>query len=123
MSITSDEINLLVYWYLKESGFSHSAFVFGHESLVARSSVAEADVPYGSLIGLIQKGLEYAEIETKVEQEADPAEALERSAGEARMHTNDEVSEGAVVARMSATRVPTEQCQELRGHGGPVRGQ
>lgn len=66
MAVTSDEINLLVYRYLQESGFVHSAFSFGHESLVTRSTISGADVPPGALITLIQKGLQYVEIETAV---------------------------------------------------------
>ena len=34
MSLASDEMNYLVYRYLLESGFTHSAFAFGHESRV-----------------------------------------------------------------------------------------
>ncbi|KAA0146020.1 hypothetical protein FNF29_08288 [Cafeteria roenbergensis] len=49
MSLSSDEVNLLVYRYLQESGFRHSAFTFGHESLLARTPAVESDVPYGSL--------------------------------------------------------------------------
>lgn len=63
MSITSDEVNLLVYRYLQESGFVHSAFSFAHESLVARSAVADAEVPPGALISFLQKGLQYVEVE------------------------------------------------------------
>jgi hypothetical protein len=50
MSISSDEVNVLVYRYLQESGLSHSAFAFAHESLVARSVAAEAEVPAGALL-------------------------------------------------------------------------
>lgn len=34
MSFNSDEVNYLVYRYLQESGFAHSAYVFGIESHV-----------------------------------------------------------------------------------------
>lgn len=34
MSFSSDEVNYLVYRYLQESGFTHSAYVFGMESHV-----------------------------------------------------------------------------------------
>ena len=43
MSITSEEVNFLIYRYLQESGFSHSAFVFAYESLVTKSEVSAAD--------------------------------------------------------------------------------
>ena len=68
MSVTSDEVNVLVYRYLIESGFGHSAFTFAHESLVARTVVADADVPPGALITFLQKGLQYVEIESHLQE-------------------------------------------------------
>lgn len=85
MSITSDEINFLIYRYLQESGtsnfeiieqllrkfdigFSHTAFSFAYESQVAKSTVATADIPPGSLISYIQKGLLYVGIEAHVNE-------------------------------------------------------
>jgi transducin (beta)-like 1 len=73
MSLAADEIALLVYRYLHESGFDHSAFTFGHESLLAHTDAVDCDLPYGSLIGLLQKGLQYLEIEKHVQ--ADGSEA------------------------------------------------
>ena len=49
MSITSDELNFLVYRYLHESGFRHSAFTFGAESSVAKSNIN------GSKIAITQR--------------------------------------------------------------------
>jgi hypothetical protein len=83
MSISSDEVNYLIYRYLQEngtyidagfyrltyfSGFSHSAFSFAHESLVAKSSVAYTDIPPGALITFLQKGLEYISIEEHINE-------------------------------------------------------
>jgi hypothetical protein len=45
MSVTSDDVNLLVYRYLVESGFVHTAFSFAAESALAKTSVAASDVP------------------------------------------------------------------------------
>lgn len=70
MSLNTEEINLLVYKYLEEAGFSHSAFCFGHESLIARSAVANAnsdDVPPGALVALLQKAAMFMEIERELE--------------------------------------------------------
>eukprot|EP00742_Colponemidia_sp_Colp-10_P002767 GILJ01002957.1.p1 GENE.GILJ01002957.1~~GILJ01002957.1.p1 ORF type:complete len:498 (+),score=66.24 GILJ01002957.1:214-1707(+) len=63
MSITSDEVNFLVYRYLLESGFRHAAYTFGYESLIAKSNIKAADVPPGALVSFLQKGLQYIEIE------------------------------------------------------------
>eukprot|EP00033_Pygsuia_biforma_P001508 GCRY01001703.1.p1 GENE.GCRY01001703.1~~GCRY01001703.1.p1 ORF type:complete len:472 (+),score=72.83 GCRY01001703.1:215-1630(+) len=69
MSITSDELNFLILRYLQESGFQHSAFVFGHESVVINSGVDGSNVPPGALISFIQKGLQYCEIERHVRED------------------------------------------------------
>eukprot|EP00090_Calanus_glacialis_P042145 TRINITY_DN7484_c0_g1_i1.p1 TRINITY_DN7484_c0_g1~~TRINITY_DN7484_c0_g1_i1.p1 ORF type:complete len:499 (-),score=157.22 TRINITY_DN7484_c0_g1_i1:89-1585(-) len=63
MSFSSDEVNFLVYRYLQESGFTHSAFVFGAESLIAQSNINGALVPPCALTSIIQKGLMYVEAE------------------------------------------------------------
>ncbi|GAX74780.1 hypothetical protein CEUSTIGMA_g2227.t1 [Chlamydomonas eustigma] len=65
--LTSDVINYLVMRYLQESGFSHTAFVFGHESSVVKTSIDPNDVPPGSLITFLQKGLQYLELESNLE--------------------------------------------------------
>eukprot|EP01036_Dinobryon_divergens_P023997 gene23997-32402_t len=69
MSITSDEVNFLVYRYLQENGFSHSAFTFAYESLVVKSSVAQTVIPPGALITFLQKGLEYIAIEEHINED------------------------------------------------------
>ena len=89
MSITSDEVNFLVYRYLQENGifltditnvpcfgslavkfvgFSHSAFTFAYESLIFKSSVAQTTIPPGALITFLQKGLEYIAIEEHINE-------------------------------------------------------
>ena len=45
MSYSTDELNFLVYRYLQESGFCHSAFVFGQESHISQSNINGALVP------------------------------------------------------------------------------
>ena len=66
MSITSDEVNFLVYRYLLESGFQHSAFTFGLESHVHHTSINGTMVPPGALISVLQKGLQYVEAEISI---------------------------------------------------------
>ena len=94
MSISSDEINFLIFRYLSENGklvlqahvsrwkfhhpltcylplapgFSHSAFTFAHESLVVKSSTAQTEIPPGALITFLQKGLEYIAIEEHINE-------------------------------------------------------
>lgn len=41
-SITSEEVNYLIYRYLQEAGFVHSAFTFGQESFITSTIVASS---------------------------------------------------------------------------------
>ncbi|KAH6599203.1 hypothetical protein BASA50_003231 [Batrachochytrium salamandrivorans] len=68
MSITSDEVNYLVYRYLLESGFSHSTFSFQHETAIHRAEIKGSSVRPGALISLLQKGLQYLEVETHIQE-------------------------------------------------------
>jgi len=70
MALKAEEINLLVYRYLQESGHLHSAFTFAYESLVTQSEIAKmyADkMPPGALISIIQKGLMYLKVEENMD--------------------------------------------------------
>jgi len=63
-TITSDEINYLIYRYLVESGFSHTSYMFQHEThILQNSSIKTEDVKPGALIHYLQKGLLYTEVE------------------------------------------------------------
>ncbi|XP_057372895.1 F-box-like/WD repeat-containing protein TBL1XR1 isoform X1 [Daphnia carinata] len=66
MSFSSDEVNFLVYRYLQESGFQHSAYTFGIESHISQSNINGALVPPAALLSIIQKGLQYTEAEISV---------------------------------------------------------
>jgi len=67
--LTVPEINYLVYRYLQESGFVHSAFTFAYESLISQSVVATqagGDVPPGTLVAFLQKGLQLVAMEQRL---------------------------------------------------------
>lgn len=68
-SLNSDELNFLVYRYLLENGLSHSAFTFGHESLINQSNIDGGEVPPGALISFVQKGLQMSEIEAHAHED------------------------------------------------------
>ena len=72
MSISSDEVNYLVYRYLQESGFTHAAYTFGYESYIQKTSIAGTDLPPGALISFIQKGLQYLELEANLNEVSVP---------------------------------------------------
>ncbi|KAL3282912.1 hypothetical protein HHI36_006070 [Cryptolaemus montrouzieri] len=69
MSFSSDEVNFLVYRYLQESGFTHSAYTFGIESHISQSNINGALVPPAALLSILQKGLQYAEAEISIAED------------------------------------------------------
>lgn len=67
---TSEEVNLLVYHYLKESGFHHASFSLRHESRLDEYPLSkEAIVEPGQLIRFLQKGLIYASVEAHIQED------------------------------------------------------
>ncbi|KAI8819605.1 WD40-repeat-containing domain protein [Fimicolochytrium jonesii] len=67
--VTSDQVNYLIYRYLVESGFTHSTFAFQQESSLYRRNIRGSHIRPGALINLLQKGLQYAEIELHVNED------------------------------------------------------
>ncbi|ORZ10967.1 WD40-repeat-containing domain protein [Lobosporangium transversale] len=63
MSVTSEEINYLIFRYLQESGFVHTGFSFQNESHIHKSEYRNANVQPGALVSVIQKGLLYMDLE------------------------------------------------------------
>ncbi|KAI8874377.1 WD40 repeat-like protein [Ramicandelaber brevisporus] len=68
MTLDSHEVNYLVLRYLKDSGFTHSAYTFQSESLVPLDTfdtIAPQPQP-GYLVRVLQKGLQYMAIEAHI---------------------------------------------------------
>lgn len=66
INLTSDEINLLVYRYLIENGFVHTAFSFNSEANVPKNPFFTTQmerVPPNALVGFLQKALLYIYLE------------------------------------------------------------
>ncbi|TFK77481.1 WD40 repeat-like protein [Pluteus cervinus] len=69
--ITADEINCLLYSYLKESGFDHSAFAVCKEAKLENSPYFQKHIPRGELIELLSKALLYVEVEVHWKTDSD----------------------------------------------------
>ncbi|WFD31256.1 hypothetical protein MSPP1_002290 [Malassezia sp. CBS 17886] len=68
---SSSEVNLLVYHYLKESGFLHTCFALRYEARLDDLPAAhEPVVEPGQLLSYLQRGMLYATAERAVEQNA-----------------------------------------------------
>eukprot|EP00171_Calliarthron_tuberculosum_P004192 IDg4192t1 len=59
----SEEIKYLVFRYLQERGFKHTAYVFDNETHVNNNKVDTDQIPSVSLLSLVQKGVNYVQIE------------------------------------------------------------
>jgi len=66
MSVSQDEMNFLIWKYLQENGFPHSAFIFGSESLAESTNISASQMPPGALITLLQKSLQYMKLEKSI---------------------------------------------------------
>lgn len=51
------------------AGFTHSAFTFGYESSITRTQIDPNNVPPGSLITFIQKGMQFLELEANLDEQ------------------------------------------------------
>eukprot|EP00210_Caulerpa_lentillifera_P001873 g1802.t1 len=69
LSFSSDHVNYLILRYLQERSYSHSAYTFAHESKLSPSVFQPGEVPPGALIHIIQKGLQFIEMEANVTKE------------------------------------------------------
>ncbi|KAI4387243.1 hypothetical protein MLD38_005088 [Melastoma candidum] len=65
-SITSAQLNYLVFRYLQESGFVHSAFALGYEAGINKCTIDGNMVPPSALVTLVQRGLQYLEMEANL---------------------------------------------------------
>ncbi|KAH9965120.1 WD40-repeat-containing domain protein [Lactifluus volemus] len=63
ITINADEVNCLIYSYLKDSGFQHTAFSLLNEGHLQHSVHLEKQIPRGELIELLIKALLYTEVE------------------------------------------------------------
>jgi len=98
LSVTAEEINFLVYRYLQESGFAHSAFSFAHESLVGRTRPRNSSsIPPGALVMFLQKGLQYIGMEESVMRELRSGDSSAANSEPAAKKHKVEDSEGQAV--------------------------
>ncbi|KAJ0614382.1 putative transcription factor WD40-like family [Helianthus annuus] len=66
INMNSNELNYLVYRYLHESGFTHTAFTLGYEAALNKSTLDGNVIPPGALVTFVQKGIQYLELEANL---------------------------------------------------------
>lgn len=72
MSVTSDEINYLIWRYLQESGHELSTFALQRET---RAHLLDEQfskhISIGALVSIVQKGIQYMEVEASVREDGE----------------------------------------------------
>lgn len=62
--IKQDEVNYLIYQYLLESGYTHTAYAMFHETRIdQKGPTYEADAKAGHLIFLLERALIFNQLE------------------------------------------------------------
>lgn len=112
MTFNSDEVNYMVYRYLEESGFHHSAYTFGMESNVFNAGIDGTLLPRGALISIMQKGIFFAEAElfNLINEVTEDGGRLEKAVGSMPLFEAvlpDAPQRRAFEARMKETSPPT----------------
>ncbi|CAF0758546.1 unnamed protein product [Brachionus calyciflorus] len=113
MSFTSDEVNYLIYRYLQESGFIHSAYVFGVESHISQTNINGTLVPPAALLTVIQKGLQFTEAEISVgddgiERLADPLSLIDAVMPEVIESRRLALNKPDITTAVETTKTPIE---------------
>ncbi|CAB9518336.1 like/WD repeat-containing protein TBL1XR1 [Seminavis robusta] len=108
MSLTSDEVNYLVFRYLQESGFVHSAFTFVYESMLGKTNIRNGDrsIPPGALISFLQKGLQYVGIEENLRKESKKSQKSNKTEVGPGDETDFSLLSPPVVAALTRTDPP-----------------
>ncbi|KAH0788246.1 WD repeat protein [Histomonas meleagridis] len=63
-----DEVNFLIWRYMQENEFPHSAYVFETEFLADSTNINGSHIPPNALITLLQKSLIYLKLEKSIKQ-------------------------------------------------------
>lgn len=102
MALNSVDVNYLIYLYLLESGaltcngmrtvtqvselssgiligYAHSAFIFGNESKAKDMSTSPGEFGKSALVGLLQRGVLYRELEARVAAKGSPVREMTSS--------------------------------------------
>ena len=66
MAISREDVNTLVWRYLSESGFDHSAFLFKSEANIEPEDPCDSQLASGALVSFLQRAILYMNLEKSV---------------------------------------------------------
>ena len=67
--IAGEEVNFLIYQYLEETGYKHTAFMFDCETRISRSSCQDRHIPPGMLLMYLEKALLLLQMEMHLDKD------------------------------------------------------
>ena len=70
MSVSADEINFLIRRYLQETGFTHTAYIFGNECMLDEANIHVSQLPPQALVTILKKGMLYMQMEKGINEKA-----------------------------------------------------
>lgn len=70
MSLSADEVNVLIARHLQESGFHHTAFMFSAEAMLEETNFRDIDLPPQAMITILKKGMLYMQLEKGINERA-----------------------------------------------------
>ena len=65
--VAGDDVNCLVYKYLQENGYKHTAFAFECEAKLDSESILKRKIAPRHLVSLLEKSLLLSYLETHIE--------------------------------------------------------
>ncbi|KAM0952659.1 putative transcription factor WD40-like family [Dioscorea sansibarensis] len=69
--LTSDELNVLIYQYLEEKGFPHTAYNFANEARIKNvTNIDKSAIPKGALFSFVGDGLRYTQLKANLHASA-----------------------------------------------------
>lgn len=116
MSLTSDELNYLIWRYFQEHGLEVASLALLDESAVADFDARYGNaVPIGSLVNIVQKGLLYTQADKLVTINGEPLKEEEYGEKMTLFHAL------GTDASINGTQPPTERFEPLKGNNGLVK--
>lgn len=70
MTVSADEINILIRRYLQETGFPHTAYIFANECLLDNAKISDNQLPPQALVTILKKGMLYMQMEKGINEKA-----------------------------------------------------
>lgn len=76
--ISGDEVNALIRRYLQESGYQHTAYLFGWEAMLDFTEYKDAQLPPQAMINILKKGMLYMQLEKGINELAKIDDSADR---------------------------------------------